>query len=67
MIQVCNNIKDYDAKIVLQIHDELLIEVKDEYIEKVVEIVKNTMENIVNFKIKLPVEIKSGKNWNEVH
>lgn len=67
MIQVYNNIKDYDAKIVLQIHDELLIEVKDEYLEKVVEIVKNTMENIVNFKIKLPVEIKSGKNWNEVH
>ena len=55
------------SRLVLQVHDELLIEVKDEYLEKVVEIVKNTMENIVNFKIKLPVEIKSGKNWNEVH
>ena len=67
MIKVNEAIKNYDANILLQIHDELLIEVKDEEIEKVKEIVKTTMENVVNFGVNLPVEIKSGKNWGDVH
>lgn len=67
MIEIYKKIKDYDAKIVLQIHDELLIEVKDEQVNKVKTIVKETMENIIKFKINLPVEIKIGKNWGEAH
>lgn len=67
MIKVNEAIKNYDANILLQIHDELLIEVKDEEVEEVKNIVKNTMENIVDFGVDFPVEIKTGKNWGDVH
>lgn len=67
MIRVNNVIKDYDANILLQIHDELLIEVKDEDLDNVKALVKNEMENIVNFGVKLPVDIRTGKNWGDVH
>ncbi len=67
MIRLTERIKYFDAKIILQVHDELLIEVKNEDVEEVSKIVRNVMENIVDFKIPLPVEIKIGKNWAEVH
>lgn len=67
MVKVAQNIKDFDAKIILQVHDELLLEVKEEDIKKVSSIIKNTMENIVKFKVSLPVDVKVGKNWAEVH
>lgn len=67
MIKVNEAIKNYNANILLQIHDELLIEVKDEELEEVKNIVKNTMENIVDFGVDFPVEIKTGKNWGDVH
>ncbi len=67
MIKVNEAIENYDANILLQIHDELLIEVKDEELEEVKNIVKNTMENIVDFGVDFPVEIKTGKNWGDVH
>jgi DNA polymerase-1 len=67
MIKVSENIRDFDAIIILQVHDELLIEVNDSCVEEVKKIVKKTMENIVEFKIPFPVDIKVGKNWNEVH
>ena len=67
MIKVNEAIKNYNANILLQIHDELLIEVKDEELEEVKNIVKNTMENVVDFGVDFPVEIKTGKNWGDVH
>jgi DNA polymerase-1 len=67
MIAIDEKIREYDAKIILQIHDELLIEAKNECLEEVKTIVKNTMESIVEFKIPLPVEIVCGSNWSDVH
>ncbi|MDR2778563.1 MAG: hypothetical protein LBB13_03660 [Rickettsiales bacterium] len=67
MIKVSENIKNFDAKIILQVHDELLIEVNDSCVSEVREIVRETMENVVKFKVPFPVDIKVGKNWNEAH
>ena len=67
MNDVHKAINDFDAKIILQVHDELLIEVLDEQIDKVKIIVKNIMENVVKFDIPLLVDVKVGKNWGEVH
>ena len=55
-----NNI---NAKIVLQIHDELLLEVKEEDKEKAKEILKECMENAMTLKIPLEVEVSEGKSW----
>lgn len=62
-----------DAKILLQVHDELVLEVKENKIKEIVEIVKNVMENVLEqqffkqvkpiFKIFFKVDIKIGDNW----
>lgn len=67
MIVLYDKLKNFDAKILLQIHDELILEVKEEQAEEVAKIMQNTMENIVKFKILLPVECKIGNNWDEIH
>ena len=55
-----NNLK---SKIVLQIHDELLIETLLEEKEKVREILKSCMENAIKLEVPLNVEVEEGKNW----
>ncbi|MDR1425973.1 MAG: DNA polymerase I [Rickettsiales bacterium] len=67
MVKVYERILGFDAKIVLQVHDELLIESKDSCAEEVKNLIQNTMENIVKFQVPLPVDVKVGKNWSEVH
>lgn len=53
-------------KMVLQIHDELLFEIKDEFLEESCQIIKNIMENVIpqdKREIPFPVEISIGKYW----
>lgn len=59
-------ILDNDCKLVLQIHDELLFEVKEEKIKEKALPIKEIMENIVKLKVPLEVQLKSGKNWGEL-
>lgn len=54
-----------NAKILLQIHDELLIQVPESEIEKTKAIVKNCLENVVSWNVPLPISIKTGINWQE--
>ncbi len=53
------------AKLVLQVHDELLIDCPEEEIDIVQKLVKSSMENIVSLKVKLDVDISVGNNWLE--
>lgn len=55
-----------DAKILLQIHDELLIEVKQSQIEEVNNITQNILQNVVSWNVPLLVTIRTGKDWQEV-
>lgn len=55
-----------EGKIILQIHDELLISCPDNEVEKTRELLKHCLESVVNFKIPLIVSTKIGKNWREV-
>jgi DNA polymerase-1 len=55
-----------DAHMLLQIHDELLIEVPLQQVEKVESIVKSTLESVVSWDIPLEVTTRMGKNWQEV-
>jgi DNA polymerase-1 len=54
------------AKILLQIHDELIISVPESYIEQALKITKDSLESVVNWKIPLTVQTKTGKNWHDV-
>ncbi|MDR0571993.1 MAG: DNA polymerase I, partial [Rickettsiales bacterium] len=56
-----------DVNLLLQIHDELLLEVKDDLVDAVAETVKRVMENVVRFDIPLTVNCKIAKNWGDAH
>ncbi|MBO4815661.1 MAG: DNA polymerase I [Clostridia bacterium] len=67
MINVYNKLKEegLKSKIVVQVHDELLIEtVKDEK-EEVEKILKQEMENVIKLKVPLVAELSSGMSWYE--
>ncbi|MDD5659953.1 MAG: DNA polymerase I, partial [Actinomycetota bacterium] len=52
-----------DANILLQVHDELVLEIKEDDLDYVKTVVENAMETCVKLKVLLKVEIKSAKNW----
>lgn len=53
------------SKMILQVHDELIFNVYDDEIDKVKEIVYNTMTNVFDLKVPLDVDIELGNNWYE--
>ena len=55
------------SKIVLQVHDELLIEASKDEVDIVCDIVKESMMNAANLKVKLDINISKGLNWLEAH
>ena len=55
--------KNLKSKMLLQVHDELIFDVKEEEKEIISEIVKNEMENITPLKVPLKVGMDYGKNW----
>ena len=64
--------KIYDAKMLLQIHDELVFESSKNNQHAVEKVVKKAMESISSsehhmFTIPLDVNVKSGNNWDEAH
>jgi len=53
-------------RMLLQIHDSILVECPEKQAKAVGEILKTTMENIYKLPVKLKVDISSGKNWGEL-
>ncbi|MBM3199097.1 MAG: DNA polymerase I, partial [Chlamydiae bacterium] len=54
-----------DSFMLLQIHDELLFEVKDEDLPSLIPFVKEKMESVLPLRVPLVVDISVGKNWGE--
>lgn len=65
MIQIDQALRGKGAKMLLQIHDELLFEVADPEVEALEKIVRPLMEGAASLKIPLVVDISIGKNWGE--
>lgn len=61
MIQLFDQLKT--GKIILQVHDELLVEVEDDKVQETAKLMKDVMENAVKISIPLEVEIEIGDNW----
>jgi DNA polymerase-1 len=55
------------ARMLLQVHDELLFEVPEPEREKVAELVRQEMESVYSLDVPLRVELGWGKNWAEAH
>ena len=54
------------ARMILQVHDELLLEAPDGEWQEVAVLAKREMEGVADLKIPLKVELKSGPNWAEM-
>lgn len=69
MIRIDERLREQDFKggIIIQIHDELLVEIEKERVEEAKVIIKEEMEGAWRLRVPLVVEIGVGKNWGEVH
>ena len=65
MIKVYHELKNagLKSKIVLQVHDELLVETYEEEKEQVKELLKNCMESAAKLSVPLTVDVEEGKSW----
>ncbi|MDD5760488.1 MAG: DNA polymerase I [Candidatus Pacebacteria bacterium] len=70
MIKIQDFITSYNlgekAKILIQIHDELILEIKFEIIEELAPKIKDIMETVVELDLPLKAEARAGKNWGEM-
>ncbi len=57
------NDKNYQTKMLLQIHDELVFEVPENELMEVIPLICETMENAASLKVRLKVDYGYGKNW----
>ena len=67
MIKVYERLKveKVNAKLILQIHDELIVDCEESEKETVKKILKNSMENVYKLDLPLKVDICEGRNWYE--
>ncbi|MEW6095960.1 MAG: DNA polymerase I [bacterium] len=66
MIEIHKRLDRKKAKMLLQVHDELVFEVKENSVDEIVELVKDCMEGIAKFLVPIKVDVHSGKNWGEI-
>ena len=69
MIRVDKALREsgYDAKLILQVHDELIVECHKDCREAVLAILKSEMENAVSLSVPMSADAKWGKDWYEAH
>jgi len=68
MIEVAKELDEHEteSKILLQVHDELVVEVPGEELDTISGLVQETMEQVIDLKVPLDVDLKVGNNWNQM-
>ena len=60
--------KNYpDARLLLQVHDELIVECTEEQTKEVSSLIQKEMEGVIRLSVPLKVSVESGKRWGEFH
>ncbi|WP_192483272.1 MULTISPECIES: DNA polymerase I [Cysteiniphilum] len=59
--------ENIDARMIMQVHDELVFEVKDDQVEKISKEIKQFMESAALLQVPLIVDVGVGDNWDEAH
>jgi DNA polymerase-1 len=69
MVRIYRRIKDegLKAKMIMQVHDELLLEVPDDECDKAERMVKEEMEGVLEMSVPLTVSVERGRNWGSLH
>ena len=55
--------KQFKSRILLQVHDELVVETAENEKEEVAQVLKETMEHAASLRVPLVVDVNSGGNW----
>ena len=63
MIRAEDNLRGFDSRIILQVHDELVVEAKEYELAEVERILREAMEGVVQLKVPLIVDVHNGANW----
>ena len=58
--------RELESKMILQVHDELIFEVPDHEVDEMKLLIKEKMENVVELKVPLTVEVGVGQNWYDL-
>ena len=68
MLKVYEQLEQQDlrAEMLLQVHDELVLEVPTAELEQVIELLKDCMENCYQLTVPLEVSIKYGRDWYDM-
>lgn len=67
MIAVRQVLPPHQARLLLQVHDELVFEVEHDFVEQARGLIKQVMENVFKLSVPLIVEIGQGNNWEQAH
>lgn len=69
MVRVSDRLKEggYKARLILQVHDELVVECPYDEADRVSELLQNTMEQVVTLRVPLVAEVSRGKDWEQAH
>ena len=66
MIEIDKKICSNDVKMLLTVHDEVVLEVKNNLLDEISKKIKEIMENILKLKVPIVVDAKVGDNWGEM-
>ncbi|HKI50410.1 MAG TPA: DNA polymerase I, partial [Desulfobacteria bacterium] len=69
MIEIHNRLADehFHAKMLLQVHDELVLEAPLEEVDRLIVMIREEMEGVYPLRVPLKVDINQGLNWDEAH
>ena len=67
MINISDKLVDYDSRMILQVHDELLFDVKNSELDKLSAMVKEEMESAWKLIVPIKVDMGTGSSWAEAH
>jgi DNA polymerase-1 len=67
MLEVHRRLSGAGARLLLQVHDELLLEVPAGQVEAVEGAVRDAMERVFPLRVPLRVDVRDGTNWTEAH
>ncbi|MEE1037578.1 MAG: DNA polymerase I [Eubacterium sp.] len=66
MVKVYHGLEGMKSRLLLQVHDELIIEAHKEELDKVKSILKDSMESAIKLTVELVAEVNQGENWLEL-
>ena len=67
MLRIHEKLNDFESKMLLQVHDELVFDAKKSELDPLTSIIKTEMEQAYILQVPLVVDVGTGTNWLEAH